>query len=313
MLTDLPSCDRKARRAHTGHVDVQLAALSRSIDMGELGRRLRLARVAAGMTQADVAAGEVTAAYISRIEDGQRRPDAGLLQRMAQRMGTTLHQLLTGLTTHEARGIELQVEHAAIALALGDTAAALTAATSAAKRLEEYGDQALLAYALRIQAMAQREAGNVGDAIVTLESLIITQIPDVNTLRAMIALSRCYCDQGRPDLAISLGRRAEQMIHSLNLSGLADSVHLVAAMVDAHQMAGSRQTATAISRDALADAALGRTQLSQAGDYWRASLSEAEYNGATPAAIELARAALALVELDAARASAEHLARISIA
>lgn len=281
--------------------------------MVELGKRIRLARVAAGMTQAEVAAGEVTAAYISRIEDGQRRPEAALLQRMAARMGITLHQLLTGLTTHEARGLELQVEHAAIALALGDAHAALTTATTAARRLQDYGDEALLAYALRVQAMAHRAIGELGKAVATLESLVAKQLSDVNTLRAMIALCNCYCDQGRPDLALSIGSRAAYMIESLNLSGLADSVHLVAAMAEAHEMTGARQRATEICRDALADSLHDRTQLAQAGSYWRASVAESESHGATPAAIELARAALALVELAEARTSTEYLTRVSIA
>lgn len=48
-------------------MDSHLALLSRSIAPDELGRRLRAARLAAGLPQAQVAAGEVTAAYLSRV------------------------------------------------------------------------------------------------------------------------------------------------------------------------------------------------------------------------------------------------------
>ena len=52
----------------------RLAELSRTIETRELGRRIRNARIAAGMTQTDLAGDDVSSAYVSRIEDGQRRP-----------------------------------------------------------------------------------------------------------------------------------------------------------------------------------------------------------------------------------------------
>ncbi|NHA00593.1 helix-turn-helix transcriptional regulator [Nocardioides sp. W3-2-3] len=73
-------------------MDVDLAGLSRTIDPAELGRRIRASRVAAGLTQSELADGTVTAAYVSRIERGQRRPAANLLEALAARMGTTGHQ-----------------------------------------------------------------------------------------------------------------------------------------------------------------------------------------------------------------------------
>lgn len=150
-------------------MDAHLAGLGRTIDAGELGRRIRTARVAAGMTQVEVAGGEVTAAYVSRIEAGQRRPDTQLLEHMALRMGSTAHQLLTQLTIPEARGLELQIEHAAIALALGDAKGSLRAIRATATRLRDYGDQALVSYALRIQAMGEYQLGHVDRAIDNLE------------------------------------------------------------------------------------------------------------------------------------------------
>jgi hypothetical protein len=78
--------DKSDRRCFTmADMDPNLAELSRSIDPAILGRRLRNARVAAGLTQTQAAGGDASTAYISRIEAGQRRPDLKLLARLADR------------------------------------------------------------------------------------------------------------------------------------------------------------------------------------------------------------------------------------
>lgn len=292
---------------NTHMVDSRLAELSQTIDAVDLGRRIRMARITAGMTQAQATGGEVTAAYLSRIEDGQRRPDAHLLERMAARMGTTLHQLLTGLTTHEARGLELQVEHAAITLALGDPEEAMQASTTAVGLLESYGDEALLASAKRVQAMAHRVAGEPSKAASILESLIAGSTPDVNTLRALIELCHCYRERDEFARAIAAAQRAERMIAELGIDGLAETLQLAAAVAAVHLRLGDLATATSVCRRALDAVAVDLPPKSQAELYWRASTSEATSNGATPAAIELAKVALTLVDLDDGRSSVEHV------
>jgi len=288
-------------------VDPFLAALSQSIDAIELGRRIRTARIAAGMTQSQATGGEVTAAYLSRIEDGQRRPDSHLLERMATRMGTTLHQLLTGLTTHEARGLELQIENAAISLALGDPGEAMRISTTAVGLLENYGDEALIASAKRVQAMAHLGAGEPSKAASILENLVAATAPDMNTLRALIVLCHCHCELDQFARAIAVAQRAERMIAELGIDGLAENLHLAAAVAGVHLRLGDLSTATSVCRRALDAAAVDMPPKSQAELYWRASTAEATSNGATPAAIELAKVALALVDLGDGRSSVEHV------
>ena len=87
-------------------MDANIAELSKSIDPAILGRRLRNARVAAGLTQTELAAGDASTAYISRIEADQRRPDLKLLGLLASRLATTVDELLVGVT-HDRRA-ELQ-------------------------------------------------------------------------------------------------------------------------------------------------------------------------------------------------------------
>lgn len=292
-------------------MDPHLAALSRSIDAAELGRRIRASRLAAGLTQADLAGEDVTAAYVSRIEDGQRRPGLHLLDRMANRMGTTLHQLLTGMTTHEARQLDLAVENAAVALALGHHHEALRGATEAADRLQRFGDAALLAEARRIQAEAQRAIGDLDTAITILIELTAGPVPDMNTLRSLIALGHCHCERDEIAKALAIGELAERMAARLGIDGLTEGLDLAAMRAAAHLRRGDTERAAEISRDALQAAAHSPSKVTQAAAYWTASRAEALSNGPTPAAIDLAKTAHLLIDIDTSRQTAERLSRIS--
>ncbi|WP_182378667.1 helix-turn-helix transcriptional regulator [Nocardioides sp. WS12] len=294
-------------------MDVRLAELSRSIDAAELGRRIRAARVAAGMTQAQLAGGEVSAAYISRIEDGQRRPAAHLLGRMAARMNTTLHQLLMGFATTEARQLELQVEHAAVSLVLGETADALAEATTAAARLERFGDPALLAEAMRIKAEAQRAVGDLESAVAILEALTEDLSPDMNTLRALITLCRCYCERDQLTKAVATGDLAQRMAARLGIGGLGETLQIAAVRAEALLRRGDQDAAAVICREVLDGLVGDGSQLSSATSYWRASISESAANGATPAAIELAKVAHTLIDIAERRTTIDHLTKLSTA
>ena len=67
-----------------------------------MGRRLRAARLAAGLSQRDLAFPGCTAAYISRIEKGERIPSLQILREFARRLGVSEAYL--------ARGVEEPVE-----------------------------------------------------------------------------------------------------------------------------------------------------------------------------------------------------------
>lgn len=75
-------------------MEPDLRLLSRLADRGELGSRIRDTRLAAGMTQAEVAAGRFSVAYLSRIESGERRPSPEMLEHIASTLGTDVTTLL---------------------------------------------------------------------------------------------------------------------------------------------------------------------------------------------------------------------------
>ncbi|HEX2050472.1 MAG TPA: helix-turn-helix transcriptional regulator [Actinomycetota bacterium] len=62
----------------------------------KIGDRIRRLRLERGLRQKDLAGDDYTCPYISQIEAGRRRPSAAALQRLAQRLGTTVDELETG-------------------------------------------------------------------------------------------------------------------------------------------------------------------------------------------------------------------------
>jgi DNA-binding XRE family transcriptional regulator len=68
----------------------RLTATSRSATLSQLGRNLRRARTAAGLTQAALAKRSgMDRSYVSGLEAGQRNPTAVTLQRLAKVLGVT--------------------------------------------------------------------------------------------------------------------------------------------------------------------------------------------------------------------------------
>jgi transcriptional regulator with XRE-family HTH domain len=65
-------------------------------DPFELGARLHAAREAAGLSQRELSFPGCSAAYISRIERGERAPSLQVLRELARRTGVTEAQLAYG-------------------------------------------------------------------------------------------------------------------------------------------------------------------------------------------------------------------------
>jgi transcriptional regulator with XRE-family HTH domain len=102
-------------------VEPQLRLLAKTADSAVLGRRIRETRLAAGLTQAEVADGVVSVAYLSRIETGERRPSPRILEHIADRLetevATLLHQPRRTARATRAPQDHLQARNAARATA----------------------------------------------------------------------------------------------------------------------------------------------------------------------------------------------------
>jgi len=131
-------------RGHNEAMEPDLRLLSRLADRGELGGRIRETRLAAGMTQAEVAAGRFSVAYLSRIESGDRRPSPETLEHIARTLGTDIPTLLRAPRRRGRRGRP------------ADQLRAHNAARATAEWLRSPTDQS--AYAGMVRAVATWEA-----------------------------------------------------------------------------------------------------------------------------------------------------------
>lgn len=96
------------------------AAQLHTIDTATLGNRIRAARAARGLSQADIAAPLITPAYLSRIESGDRRPSVTVLAHLAAHLGMPVGDLVHGVDHPDGTATRLTylAERAARATAL---------------------------------------------------------------------------------------------------------------------------------------------------------------------------------------------------
>jgi tetratricopeptide (TPR) repeat protein len=85
---------RTAQRTHKQR-DAELA--------GQIGERIRAARVKAGLTQQQLAAPRYTKAYVSALEKGHAKPSMAALNFLAERLGLPAAHFLSSTTTERPR------------------------------------------------------------------------------------------------------------------------------------------------------------------------------------------------------------------
>jgi tetratricopeptide (TPR) repeat protein len=277
-------------------VDMNLAELSRTIDPAELGRRIRNARVAAGLTQAGLAADDISTAYVSRIEAGQRRPEAGLLEKLAGRLGVGLEELLVTAPDDANLQHRLEVDYAELALASGDSRAALEGADRVLDLLPATGEVEVRRAALQVRAFALEAIGEIDDAVRQLEDLVADVQPDVSWLKALIALSRCHRELGDFARAVSVGELAEGIINELGLSGSTEAIQLTITVAGAYLQQGDTAHAMRICQRAIENAERIDSPLAKGSAYWNASVIESRRGSAT-SALRLAQQAMAVFEV----------------
>src|ERR671922_2349970 len=77
-----------------------------------LGTRVRQLRVAAGLTQSELAGDRVSKEYVSQIERGKTRPTRETLAWIGERLGVGVSYLETGQTWNECAEVEAAVMRA---------------------------------------------------------------------------------------------------------------------------------------------------------------------------------------------------------
>ena len=120
------------KRPRTPHYDDPVA----------VGARLRAAREAAGLSQRELAFPGCSAAYISRIERGERIPSLQVMRELAQRLGVTDAELAYGHTR-----IDTEVSRAVSAVEAAEEAGNGTNVARAYQALSRAASRAARAHA----------------------------------------------------------------------------------------------------------------------------------------------------------------------
>lgn len=287
-------------------MDVNLAEISKSIDPAVLGRRLRNARVAAGLTQTEAAGGDASTAYISRIEAGQRRPDLRLLDQLSRRLGTTVEELLIGVSRDRRAELRLELDYAELSLSSGNAEEAVTRADAILAALPDAGIPDIERPTRFVKAFAQEALGDLDGAIIGLEQLTAAPPADLDWLRGLIALSRCYREAGDLGMAIDVGERAIPTIEAQGLDGLSEALQLTLTVAAAYFERGDTGHAVRLCKQTILRAEQLDSPRARGSAYWNASVMSSR-QGSVPEALALARRAIALFEQDS---DARNLARL---
>lgn len=270
------------------------ADLLKEIDPVELGQRLRSARVAKGWTQTEMASGEVSVGYVSRIESGQRRPNPHVLDDLALRLGVPVDHLLRGVSGREYDEIKLTLDFAELSLETGDCVEAEARAREALDRAVASSQEELARRARYLIARSLEGQGSLDDAILELEPLVAADNGGLFRVKCAIALSRCYRESGDLNKAIEIGEDIVAKLERSTLDSSDEAVQMAVTLAAAYYERGDAGQAVRTCRKAVIKAEKLDSPKARASAYWNASMMEAD-QGTIEDAVPLAQRALSLL------------------
>jgi transcriptional regulator with XRE-family HTH domain len=275
-------------------MDVLEADLLKEIDPAELGQRIRAARVAKGWNQTQLAGQEISVGYVSRIESGQRRPNAATLETLAARLGVPTEHLLRGVTAREYDEIKLTLDFAELSLETGQHLEAETQARQAVDRAALASQDELVFRGRYIIARALEGEGNLDDAIIELEGLVYSKRGGLLRINAAIAMVRCLQNSGDLMRSIEVGERVMGSLAGSHIDSCDEAVQLAVTVAGSHFLRGDVGHAVRMCRKAIVKAESLDSSVARASAYWNASVFEAD-RGSVSNAVPLAERALTLL------------------
>jgi len=274
-------------------VSPELAHQLTALDPAVLGARIKAARVAAGLTQPELAGTDASVAYLSRIESGQRRPNTELLQSLAAKLSVTLEFLVHGDGWQDAGRLELQLDHAELALAGGEGATALALAREA---LSAPGLDAVRGGPTRARFVEAAALNRLGDPAAVPAMQALLRDADDQAIRIKAATGLCYAwrEAGQFERAIALG---QAQLATLDDDGLTteEGIRLAVTLAGALFTSGRTEEAAEICDRAISESERLNSPVARASAYWNASYFRAE-SGDIAGALPLAKRALHLIE-----------------
>ncbi|HUQ23141.1 MAG TPA: tetratricopeptide repeat protein [Gaiellaceae bacterium] len=262
------------------HVDDPVAA----------GRRLKDARLNAGLSQRQLAFPGCSSAYISRLEAGQRVASLQLLRKIAGRLGVDEEFLATGIPREQAAASELVEADVALRLDELDTARelyerALKTSADPRARAEALGGLGRLAL---LQGDPSQAVDSINEALRLAPSLATTSPGLIRTL------GKAYAESGELESAIGVFERAAQAAGEAGDS--LEQMRCEVWLANAHIDSGNFARAQELLGGALARMPGTADPAQRARIYWSQSRLQT-LKGNQDAAARYARKTLELLEL----------------
>jgi transcriptional regulator with XRE-family HTH domain len=262
--------------------------------IGERIRRLRLER---GLSLRAAACSGVSAAYIHRLEHGDRQPSIKALRVLAAKLGTSVEYLETGRDADTARQRELRIAGLELELRLSDdTEAVETALRELLLDALDSDDTCAARRTRTALGLTAAQRGSHNEAVGLLEGAIAD--PEVTPLThpdVFAQLGRSYSESGRPARAIELFRRCLQDATEVGPAGASAQVrfatYLSYALSDAGDIVGAEHAVA----DAIERAGDAIDPYSQVRLYW-SQARLATISGRTSFALQQISRAIALLE-----------------
>ncbi len=275
------------------HMSPELAHQLTALDPAVLGARIKAARVAAGLTQPELAGKEASVAYVSRIESGQRRPGTELLRALAAKLGVTLEYLAHGEGWQDAGRLELQLDHAELSLAGGEGDNALALAREA---LGSPGLQTVPGGQVRARFIEAEALSRVGDpaAVPAFQALLNNPTDSRIRIRSATALSSIWREAGQFERAIAVAQAQLDQLADDAL-GTEEGIRLAVTLAAALFFSGRTDEAAELCDRAITESERLSSPVARASAYWNASVFRSE-SGDVSGALPLARRALHLLE-----------------
>jgi tetratricopeptide (TPR) repeat protein len=190
--TTIPASLRTSRMAETP-LTAPLERKTAAPSGGRLGDRVRLLRVAAGLTQTELAGDRFSKEYVSQIERGKTRPTAETVAWLAEQLGVDPVFLSSGVSTDERGRVE----------ALLARAEALSKAYRYKEAIDAYTDVRALVSAMNSAELDVRTRS--GEAWARMqEGDVRTAVELLNGARAA-AEGALFSDVDRAELVFRLG------------------------------------------------------------------------------------------------------------
>jgi tetratricopeptide (TPR) repeat protein len=169
---DLRLCEARSS-LRLPHMDqliakTQTPRLSRTAALG-MGERLRQLRVAAGLTQTELAGDRFSKEYVSQIERGKTRPTAETIEWLARKLGTDPGFLANGVSTDERGRVEGALSRAEALIQADRNEEAVVEYENLRAAVLATGAPELEVRALTGEARARHRDGQAREAIALLE------------------------------------------------------------------------------------------------------------------------------------------------